>query len=75
MDRFVVLQTFNAKELSGPHIRVLSTGEELILLRWMGEENKRSALFIVSHASVAGLHGPAYEAAREVFDSSTKVIH
>jgi hypothetical protein len=75
MDRYFVLQTFNAKELSGPHIRVMSTGEELILLRWMGEENKRSAIFVVPHASVTVLHGPAYEAAREVFESSTELIH
>jgi hypothetical protein len=41
----------------------------------MGEENKQSAIFAVSHSSVMGVHGPAYEAAREVFESSTEVIH
>lgn len=73
MPRYRVLQTFNANQLNGP-CRVITTGAELVLLRWMGEEHERSAIFAVTHRSIAGLHGPAYEVAHELFETSTEQI-
>jgi len=49
-------------------------GEELVLLRWMGDEHERSAIFVFSHGSVLGVHGPAYEAPRDLFEVSTEAM-
>jgi len=68
------MQSFTAKQLDGQHTRTVVTGEELVLLRWMGEEHERIAIFVVSHGSVAGIHGPAYEATRDLFEASTDVV-
>jgi hypothetical protein len=73
MPRYRVVQAFSAKQLNGPDNSVMSSGEELVLLRWMGEEHERSAIFVVSHSGKA-LHGPTYEATSELFETSTEPI-
>jgi len=73
MPRYRAMVSFVAKQLNEPDTRVVTAGEELVLLRWMGDEHERSAIFAIS-MSGASIHGPAYEATRDLFETSTEAI-
>ena len=75
MPRYRVTRNFAAKALSGNSWKRISAGEQLIFIRWMGEEHEQSAIFALSVKDpLRGTNlGPLYEVERDLFETSTEV--
>ena len=63
MPRYKATRDFAARALNGDSWKRISAGEELIFIRWMGEEHKQSAIFALSVKDpLRGTNlGPLYE--------------
>jgi hypothetical protein len=74
MHRYIVMREFRARELNGPFARTIGVGEELMLMRWAGEEHDDSAIFAVLIEGEEGgvTPGPEYEVPRPIFEDSTQ---
>jgi hypothetical protein len=78
MLRYRVIADFRAKEHAGPFSRIIPAGQQVLLMRWSGEEHDQWAIFVmlINNPQGPGM-SPAqteYEAFRQLFESSTEPI-
>lgn len=74
MPRYRVIRSFMAKAIYNATPRVISVGDELIFIRWMGEGAEATAIFAIptNDPERRTTLGPLYEVDKDLFEISAE---